>query len=151
MKVAILGAVHGTSESERLIFETYKAGVLEKLEDAEVVTPNKIFEHRHNFVSSHPNATENEILADMVQFDLAEVNSSDIVLADVSLRSTGMGIELAGLASKLTDKNSKPFKLFLFAKEGCLVSDMVKGSFPNTKIIVYSSAEDLAEILDKIL
>lgn len=151
MKVAILGAVHGTSESERLIFETYKAAVLIKLKDAEIVSFDKIFEHKNNYIKFNPNANESQILKDMVSFDLNEVNSADIVLADISQRSTGLGIELAELSKRLYDKSLKPLKLYLFAKEDLSVSDMIKGYFANTKIINYKSAEDLAEILDKLL
>lgn len=144
MKVAILGAVHGTSEKDRLIFETYKAAVSLKYEDATIITSKVIFKHKDDFKAANPKATEEEVLADMVSFDLNEVKTSDMVLADVSLRSIGVGLELAQLT------NSKA-RLILFCKSDCTYSDMVKGAFPNSKVYKYDNADTLAEILNEIL
>lgn len=146
MKVAILGAVHGTSASERLIFETYKAAVSLKLEDAEIVEPNVIFSHRDEFVKNNPQATKLEATAEMVKFDLEEVKSADLVIADISLRSTGLGLELAGLMGKREGKH-----LLLFAKADCTFSDMIVGAFPNNQVYIYESQAELAQKLDELL
>ncbi len=145
MKVAILGAVHGTSPSERLIFETYKAAVSLKIEHAEILTPNKIYEHRAEFVKNNPKATDIDAVADMVRFDLEEVSNSDLVLVDISLRSTGLGMELARIAEK------KHIRVLLFAKSDCLYSDMIVGLFPDCPVISYGSADELAQKLDELL
>ncbi len=146
MKVMILGAVHGTTDSDKLIFETYKSAITCKFENAEIVTPNTIFEHKKKFMLSNPSASENEVLADMVNFDLNEVQSADLVLADISLRSTGLGMELISIKN-----NNKTQKLFLFAKKDCDFSDMIKGAFAFEKIYIYENCAELAEILNELL
>ena len=145
MKVAILGAVHGTTAKEQLIFETYKAAVTLKIEDAEIISPAEIEEHRSEFKRKNPNASYIEATADMVKFDLEVVSNADLVLADVSLRSTGLGMELVKIAEKGHSR------VLLFAKNDIPYSNMIDGLFPDSPVVLYKSEEDLAQKLDELL
>lgn len=142
MKIAILGAVHGTTKEEYEIFETYEKVCQRFFEDTLILTPKKIDDHRAEYKQKNPNATEKEIDADMVSFDLKAVSETENIFADVSYRSTGLGMELAFCF----DKN-----VTLFYKEGTKYSNMVSGGFPNAQAIKYSNKQELEEKLVEIL
>ncbi len=138
MKIFIAGAVTGVSGEDYKIFETYKNSVREIFPSAEIKTPDDIFEFKNNYKKSNPEKSELEILQAMVAFDLSEVASSDIVVADVSKKSTGIGMELASI------KNGR---VFLFAKLGSEVSDMARGLF-GKEIVFYKDAVELNVLLN---
>lgn len=84
---------------------------------------------------------------DIYTQDMGWVNESDIVVADVSRISTGMGYEVGW-------KLAKGGKVLALCKadkyEG--LSNMLKGcNEPNFKLISWQTAEDVAQILEKEL
>ncbi len=150
MKIAILGAVHGTSEKEKLIFKTYQSAVELKFESAEIFTPDTVYNYKNDYATSHKDASETEVLSEMVKFDLLEVKSCELILADISLRSTGLGLELAGLLG-INNGASVKRRIIFFVKDGSNYSDMIKGAFPLIPVYKYKDSGDLADILNKVL
>ncbi len=133
-KVFIIGAVTGVENTISVYDELGKV-VKSVLGDVELITPNTIMHFREDYIKKHNNASEEEINFKMVQFDLDHVKTADLIVGDLSIRSTGVGIELGSIV----DNNSK--KLF-FAKDDATVSNMVLGAFKNIRIIKYSDFED---------
>ncbi|MGV9001799.1 MAG: hypothetical protein ACOH18_02490 [Candidatus Saccharimonadaceae bacterium] len=80
---------------------------------------------------------------DIFARDYANLASSNIIIAEVSERSHGVGIEL-GLSYSLGLK-----RILLLAEDGS-VSKLAEG-MPDTTILVYKSVEHLKEILSKEL
>ncbi len=138
MKVAILGAVHGTTKEEIEIFDIYAKVCRKFLNEDDFLIPSKIDEHRNNFIKNNPNASEKDIDKDMVLFDLEKIVETKFIIADVSYRSTGLGMELALCFNK---------KVVLFSKEGTNYSNMVNGGFPDAPVIKYLNKTDLEEKL----
>ena len=133
-KVFIIGAVTGVEDSVWAYDELGKV-VTSVLGDVELITPNTIFDYRNNYILHHKSATEEEINYNMVKFDLEQVATADLVVGDLTVKSTGVGIELG------TIQNLDNEKIF-FAKQNEVVSNMVLGAFPNTKVIRYKDFED---------
>ena len=142
-KVFIIGAVTGVEDTVSAYDELGKV-VVSVLGDVELITPNTIFDYRNNYILHHKTATEEEINYNMVKFDLEQVSTADLVVGDLTLKSTGVGIELVTI-SNLDNK-----KIF-FAKEGEVVSNMVLGTFPKNKVIRYKTFDDFKEKLKKEL
>ncbi len=142
-KVFIVGAVTGVEDTVSAYDELGKV-VVSVLGDVELITPNTIFDYRNNYILHHKTATEEEINYNMVKFDLEQVSTADLVVGDLTVKSTGVGIEL-GTISNLDNK-----KIF-FAKEGEVVSNMVLGAFPKNKVIRYKTFDDFKEKLKKEL
>lgn len=133
-KVFIIGAVTGVEDSVWAYDELGKV-VTSVLGDVELITPNTIFDYRNNYILHHKSATEEEINYNMVKFDLEQVATADLIVGDLTVKSTGVGIELG------TIQNLDNEKIF-FAKQNEVVSNMVLGAFPNTKVIRYKDFED---------
>lgn len=133
-KVFIIGAVTGVEDSVWAYDELGKV-VTSVLGDVELITPNTIFDYRNNYILHHKSATEEEINYNMVKFDLEQVAAADLIVGDLTVKSTGVGIELG------TIQNLDNEKIF-FAKQNEVVSNMVLGAFPNTKVIRYKDFED---------
>ena len=142
-KVFIIGAVTGVEDTVSAYDELGKV-VTSVLGDIELTTPNTIFDFRNNYILHHKAATEEEINYNMVKFDLEKVGEADLIVGDLTVKSTGVGIELGTLVNK---DNKKIF----FAKEGEVVSNMVLGAFPKNKIIRYNDFEDFKLKLEKEL
>ena len=133
-KVFIIGAVTGVEDSVWAYDELGKV-VTSVLGNVELITPNTIFDYRNNYILHHKSATEEEINYNMVKFDLEQVATADLIVGDLTVKSTGVGIELG------TIQNLDNEKIF-FAKQNEVVSNMVLGAFPNTKVIRYKDFED---------
>ena len=142
-KVFIIGAVTGVEDTVSAYDELGNV-VISVLGDVELITPNTIFAYRDNYILHHKSATEEEINYNMVKFDLEQVATADLVVGDLTIKSTGVGIEL-GTIKDLDNK-----KIF-FAKEDEVVSNMVLGAFPKVKVIRYKDFEDFKLKLKKAL
>lgn len=75
--------------------------------------------------------------------DKKQLESCEIIIAEVSERSHGVGIEL-GIAYK------QGLKAILLIEKGNFVTKLAQG-MPNTKIIEYKNIEDLEKKLDSEL
>lgn len=142
MKLAILGAVTGTAAEEYSIFDTYFDVAKKYFDKKDIFVPASLEEFRLEYQAKHKSAEKAEVLSKMVEFDFECVSNSDIVIADISRGSTGLGMELVRCTQK---------KICFFAKEGAVVSDMVEGLFPEAPIVRYTTPQDLARKLDGII
>jgi nucleoside 2-deoxyribosyltransferase len=80
---------------------------------------------------------------DIFERDYNQLKSSDIIIAEVSEPSHGVGVEI-GLSVSLD------LKRILLIQEGKKLSNLVKG-IPNTEIIKYSDSDDLINKLNSSL
>ena len=126
MKCYILGAVSGASENSIKIFGIYKAALNKK-----------------NEVLGTPIETSKFNGSNSERFLIAKnsIQSSDLVIADLSQASTGVGIELA--MAHLLNK-----KILCFAKTGSKVSGLALGMIENS-VIFYKDSEDLFNLIQE--
>ena len=140
-KVFIIGAVTGVEDEVMDTYNSTESIVSQAFPEAEITTPNTIMDFRNDFVAKHKDATEQEINREMVAFDLFKVQTADLLVADVSIVSTGVGIELGSVFQK--QKN-----VLLFARQGCVVSNMVLGAFADCPLHRYETFEDFKNQLE---
>lgn len=142
-KVFVIGAVTDVEDTVSA-YDILGEIVCSVLGEIEVVTPNTIFTYRDNYILHHKTATEEEINYNMVKFDLEQVATADLIVGDLSVRSTGVGIELG------TIRNLPSKKLF-FANKDANVSNMILGAFPDNEVIRYNDFEDFKKLLKEQL
>ena len=142
-KVFIIGAVTGVEDTIDAYDELGKV-VVSVLGEVELITPNTIFDYRNDYIKTHKSASEEEINYNMVKFDLDCVRTADLVVGDLSIKSTGVGIELGTI---LNEGNKKLF----FAKEDAVVSNMILGAFSDVGVIRYKTFDDFKQKLKEEL
>ena len=82
---------------------------------------------------------------DVYERDVNWVNQCDLVIAEVSTPSHGVGYEIA--LALLQGKS-----VFCCYKQGCKVSKMILGNtLPNLSIYAYASEEDLLQEIDRTI
>ena len=144
MKVFIAGAVSFAGEGQLSKYDVYKRILTEMVGDLSLTTPDDIWAYREKCIAENPKATKIEIDNMMTDFDLQRVRESDLLVCDLSVRSTGMGIEL-GVAHENRVKT-----IFCF-EEGVEISNMITGTFKGSKFICYKDLVELAKKLKKEL
>ena len=122
MKCYILGAVTGSADNAKEIFETYKEVLKDKITVCGTPLETAKFEGT---------AEERFIRAEKA------IREVDLIIADMSAVSTGAGIEM-GMAFILNKK------IIVFAKEGSNVSKLVTGMVGKENMIYYKDSIDLA-------
>ena len=142
-KVFIIGAVTGVEEDID-VYDELAEVVKSELKDVEAVTPNTIMKFREDYILKNPNADECEVNSAMVKYDLEQVASAGLVVGDLSIKSTGVGIELGTILNK---DNKKIF----FAKEDAVVSNMILGAFSDVSVIRYRTFDDFKQKLKEEL
>lgn len=105
----------------------------------QVVNPDDIDDFREDYAKKHPTCTMSDIDNAMVNFDLQYVKNCDIFIADVSNRSTGLGMELGSVY----DTNKR---ILLIAKKDSVISNMVFGAFKQG-VKYYNNQNELDEII----
>ncbi len=128
MNCYILGAVTGSSNETREIFETYKLALKDKLNI--LGTPLETATY---------NGTNTERFNRAKEF----IENSDLVIADMSEKSTGAGIEI-GLAYNLSKT------ILVFAKSGSKISGLLLGIVGEENIIFYENCKDLFNKLNNL-
>ena len=96
---------------------------------------NAAFYHRHTFFLPHEPENSNTSAKD-------ELNAADLLVAEVSLPSTGQGIEL-GLAT------AAAVPIVCFYKEGSKPSSSLR--FVTDKILSYNHTDDMLTKLERLL
>ncbi len=141
MQIFILGAVTGTSEYQLAKFDVYKKISHNIFNNYQVIDYRDILDYKKELPLSF---SDFEINKEMAKFDLEQVKNSNLLIADISSLSTGLGIELGtALAYKKQiifcyEKNSK-------------ISTMITGTFYNSPFIEYEDIKDLESQLSKEL
>lgn len=142
MKIAVLGAVSGTTPDEYNIFNSYLKVLYKYFDEKDVFSPIALEKFLSDYKEQHKNASLTEVHTEMVKFDLKKVREADFVFVDVSLRSTGVGMELTLCSNK---------NVCLFSKEGTNYSNMVEGLLPDAPVVKYNDTADLERKLDGIV
>ncbi len=140
MKIFIVGAVSSASEQQLSKYKVYKQVLTDVFDDLSLTTPDDIWDYRLKCIAENPNASKIDIDNMMTNFDLQKVRESDLLVGDLSVRSTGMGIEL-GVA------NENKVKAIFFFEEGTEISNMITGTFKGSKFVSY---KDLTELSKKL-
>ena len=138
MKIFIMGAVSSADERQLEKYNLYRK-VLSKF--ADLTTPDDIWEYRQKSEKAFPNKAKEEIDEIMVEYDLGCVRKSDLLVCDLSMQSTGVGVEL-GVA------HEKKISAIFFYEKGAHISNMIKGAFPQSDFVEY---DNLADLNDKLI
>ena len=144
MKIFLAGSVSFADQSQIKKYELYEKILKKKFKKLELITPNNIWQFRENLKLKNPKAKEIDLNKEMVDFDILQVKTSDLIVCDLSNLSTGMGIEL-GVAFENNKKN-----IFFFEK-GSYISNMILGAFHKSKFIMYENLNDLKLKLEENL
>jgi len=134
MKIYFSGSIRGGREHA----EWYDFIVKQLAEYGEVISEFVADKSLTSYGS--PNMTDKEIY----NRDISFIKESDILIADVSVPSLGVGYEIA-YAEKL---NKKIFCLYN-QKEDKKVSAMISGG-PSCKVFYYKNKKELSEIIKNI-
>lgn len=131
MKVYFAFSIRGEAPDERVIQAVYR---LLKDMGHEITTEFNInSKGREKYLSDR----------DIYIRDIEALKKSDIILAEVSKPSLGVGYEIA-----LGENSGK--RVICIIKRGVNLSAMINGN-PNVEVIVYKDIEELKEELIKIL
>jgi len=131
--IFVIGAYSNTNKEDLDIYKVIDSYLETLCPEYKIITPFTI----ENFL----NNLSNHSYEKMVSYDLDCVKKSSLLVADLTNKSTGVGIEL-GIA-KEHNKN-----IIFLAKEGSSISNMVLGAFPNYKIHYYQDNKDIYNILN---
>jgi len=139
-KVFLLGAFFNTKKEKKDEMQNLKIFLKNNFNDMEIITPQDI----ENYKNSLKSLSKKEQNKKMVEYDLKKVINSDLLIANISNKSTGLGIELG-----ISLKENK--KIIFIYKKGSRISNMIYGSFPYAEYYKYTSFEDLLKIMKIIL
>ena len=142
--IFIAGAYTGVQKDNLNIYSELKEYLLSLNDNYNIVTLLDIDEFRNNYTLSHPNANLKEVDIAMVNFDLNFVKNCDLIIANLSTNSIGLGIELG---SVINDN----INILFVAQEGTTVSNMIIGGFKDYQIHYYKDFEDLKSIVENYI
>lgn len=133
MKIYFSGSISGGREHSHI----YEMIIKELNNYGKVLT-------EHIGDKSLSNLGENKSSEYLYNRDISFINESDVVIADITTPSLGVGYEIA-YAEKL---NKKIFCIY-HPIEGKRISAMITGN-PNLKVFPYTSHKEILEILKEI-
>lgn len=142
-KIFIIGAQIQIKNNNEQLFNIYKNAIEKNSKDVQIVLPEDIKIHSDNFQLTTPNASLSDNVKEMARYDLQQILSSDLIVADISRPSTGLGIEICTALS-----NNK--KVLFFANSKSRVSMLLIGYMDKNKINWYKNKKELKIKLNKI-
>ena len=141
MQIFLAGSVSGADEKQ---LEKY--GIYEKVLKpfGKVIAPKDIDKFIEKCKKEKTTFSQKQLDKIIVEYDLTQVKTSELVVCDLTLNSTGVGIEL-GVAKT----NNIPV-IFCYQK-GTNISTIVRGAFFDSTFIEYKNIEQLQEkLIEKI-
>lgn len=134
MKIYFAGSIRGGRDDQ----EVYSVIIQELKKHGPVLT-----EH----VGEGTLTDQGEVVTDIDIFtrDIGRISEADVVVAEVTTPSLGVGYEI-GRAESM----KKPVLCLYRKQDGKRLSAMISGN-PYLKVVEYKTIEDLVEILDKFL
>lgn len=144
MKIFLAGAVSFAPDKHVDKFKIYEQIINEFFPNAELTTPDIIWEYRDKCIAEHPDFSVPQINNLMTDYDLQKVKECDIMICDTSVQSTGFGLELGvALENKI--------KVAFFYEKGAKVSNMLTGAFLGSTFIEYNKIDDIEKPLRQLL
>ena len=138
--IFLMGAYFTTKKEDVDLYPIIAEFIKNNLKDVIVTQPIDIENFRENFIKENPKATLQQINQTMVSYDLDLIRKADLLIVDLTNKSTGVGIELG--VAKENNKN-----VVFFAKNDSKISNMVYGAFSKTPVFFYENLEELKEFL----
>ncbi len=142
--IFVAGAFFTTSKEDTDIFPFVVKVIKKNTFDIKVIQPIDIENYREKLKKNNPNISLDELNKKMVDYDLNLVATCKYMIADVTNKSLGLGIELG-----IIKEHNIPLELV--ARSGSKISNMVFGAFPNSKIQYYSTLQELEKIITEIV
>jgi len=144
MKIFLAGAVSFAPNTHVDKFKIYEKTIKDFYPNAELTTPDIIWDYRDKCIKEHPNFSIPQINHLMTDFDLEKVKDCDVMICDASVQSTGFGLELG-----VTLENKK--RVVFFYEKGSKISNMLTGAFINSNFVEYEKVEDIERLLNQFL
>lgn len=135
MKIYFSGSIRGGRENQEMYSEIIK----------ELHKYGSVLTEHIGFKNLSVLGEVNMPVAEIYKRDMDWLLESDIVIAEVTTRSLGVGYEI-GQADAL----KKPVYCFYRPEEQSNLSAMIEGN-PNVKLYKYSTIEDVSKVLEKVL
>lgn len=132
--------IYGANGGKIQEYEELKEFIISNFKDIEVITPHDIDIFRDNYKKEHSNADFKECNRAMVEYDLQAVQNCDLMIANVSKRSLGLGIEIGTLLSKVDRR------ILFVAEDGASVTNMIDGAY-NEPIHYYKNMDELKKLV----
>ena len=142
--IFLAGAYTGIDKNKLSIYAELKQFILGIDKNFNVVNVNDVDNYKKDYQVNHPNASFKDVEIAMVKYDIDFVKNCDLIIANLTNKSIGVGIEL-GIAFEL-NKN-----VLFVAESGSTISNMVLGCFQNNEIHFYKDLVELKNIVKNYL
>lgn len=142
--IFVAGAYFTTSKTDTDIFPFIVNIIKNNTKNIPVYQPTDIEEYRFKIERENPNILLQELNKKMVDYDLDLVAKSKYMIADVTNKSLGLGLEL-GVVRQFG------IPLELIARSGSQISNMLFGAFPNCEVKFYKDKQELEKIILDII
>ena len=142
--IFLAGAYTGIDKNKLSIYAELKQFILGIDKNFNVVNVDDVNNYKKDYQVNHPNASFKDVEIAMVKYDIDFVKNCDLIIANLTNKSIGVGIEL-GIAFEL-NKN-----VLFVAESGSTISNMVLGCFQNNEIHFYKDLVELKNIVKNYL
>ena len=142
--IFLAGAYTGIDKNKLSIYAELKQFILSIDKNFNIVNVDDVDNYKKDYQVNHPNASSKDVEIAMVKYDIDFVKNCDLIIANLTNKSIGVGIEL-GIAFEL-NKN-----VLLVAESGSTISNMVLGCFQNNEIHFYKDLVELKNIVKNYL
>lgn len=142
--IFIGGAFFTTQKEDTDIFPYIVKIIKDNYKNIDLIQPTDIEDYRKKIQSKSPNITLKDLNKSMVDYDLEMIRSCKLMIADVTNKSTGLGIELG-----IIKQNNIPIELV--ARKNAKISNMIFGAFPECNIYYYDTLDELKNIIITIV
>ena len=142
--IFLAGAYTGIDKNKLSIYAELKQFILGIDKNFNVVNVDDVDNYKKDYQVNHPNSSFKDVEIAMVKYDIDFVKNCDLIIANLTNKSIGVGIEL-GIAFEL-NKN-----VLFVAESGSTISNMVLGCFQNNEIHFYKDLVELKNIVKNYL
>ena len=142
--IFLAGAYTGIDKNKLSIYAELKHFILCIDKNFNVVNMYDVDNYIKDYQVNLPNASFKDVEIAMVKYDIDFVKNCDLIIANLTNKSIGVGIEL-GIAFEL-NKN-----VLFVAESGSTISNMVLGCFQNNEIYFYKDLVELKNIVKNYL
>lgn len=145
MEHIFVGGAFFTTKKEDTDVFPFVVKVLENnTKNIKIIQPTDIEDYRKSVEKNNPNISLKDLNKAMVDYDLELIRTSSLMIADITNKSLGLGLELG-----IIKQNNVPLELV--ARKGAKISNMIFGAFADCDVYYYDSLEELEKIIIEIL